>query len=238
MQISGSLFDYDISEIISNSSFTSLSAIRFYAVWGVHGFVNKLKIVTAIGKRPIYKSMRDCWGETHTLLDVDSTFNNERCSMDCNETVFQMPEYRNLPQNRQETTCSHHICYNHQLRGLASHWNSTDHNTAMNTRWKVIPRNQTESICVSCWMQHSYTPLIWKNIRNKVVHVFNYVSCHEEVQRSGGLAPHIINYGDRLRWVVNSTLRPLYPLLPIVKGIGRGSECHGEEKNLLSMPGI
>jgi len=29
--------------------------------------------------------------------------------------------------------------------------------------------------------------------------------------RSGGIVPHILNFGTRCRWVVGFTPRPLYP---------------------------
>jgi hypothetical protein len=41
--------------------------------------------------------------------------------------------------------------------------------------------------------------------------VFNGVLCTEDESGSGSIAPLILNLNTRWRWVVNFTLRPLYP---------------------------
>jgi hypothetical protein len=40
---------------------------------------------------------------------------------------------------------------------------------------------------------------------------FNWAPHHEGILGNGGIAPHILHLGTRLRWVVSFTPQPLYP---------------------------
>jgi len=46
--------------------------------------------------------------------------------------------------------------------------------------------------------------------KGEVFPVLNYEPRHEDVLRSGGIAPRVLDFGTRWRWVVSFTPRPLY----------------------------
>jgi len=61
----------------------------------------------------------------------------------------------------------------------------------------------------------SYLVCIPWNNYSRVVPVLSQAPCHEDLWGNGGIAPCILNFGTRKRWVVSSTSRPLcsqYPL--------------------------
>jgi len=51
-------------------------------------------------------------------------------------------------------------------------------------------------------------------VKLKVAPVLNLAPCHEDVYDSGGMAPYVLNLGNRRSWVVNLTpgMEPLLPM--------------------------
>jgi hypothetical protein len=81
--------------------------------------------------------------------------------------------------------------------------------------------------------------------KNKVISLlFNWTLCNEGVLGSGGIAPRILDFGSRWRWLVSFTPQPLYPQgkspwYPLRRRLGgpqsRPGQC-GEEKNSQPLP--
>jgi hypothetical protein len=73
-----------------------------------------------------------------------------------------------------------------------------------------------------------------------------WASRHDDILGSGGIAPRILDFGNRWRWVVSFTPWPLYPQgkspwYPLDRRLG-GTQSRsgrgGEEKNSQPLPGL
>jgi hypothetical protein len=81
-------------------------------------------------------------------------------------------------------------------------------------------------------------------VKVKVRLFFSRAPRHEGILGSGGIAPHILDFGTRWRWMVSFTHRPLYPhgkrpWYPLDRLVGPQnlSRHCGEKKNSQPQPG-
>jgi hypothetical protein len=74
----------------------------------------------------------------------------------------------------------------------------------------ILNHHRSVSQSVSPVKSHhiSYSP---STPKIKLFLCFNWAPRHEGVLGSKGIAPHILDLDTRRRWVVNFTIRPLYP---------------------------
>jgi hypothetical protein len=81
-----------------------------------------------------------------------------------------------------------------------------------------------DTTVIAKWQKSISEDLTWEG-KGKVVPVLNYAPRHEDVLRSGGIDPRILDLGTRWRWVVSFTPRSLYlqgksPLYPLDRRLG------------------
>jgi hypothetical protein len=76
------------------------------------------------------------------------------------------------------------------------------------------------------------------NLKVNLSTCFNWAPHHEGIFGSGVIAPHILDFGTRWRWVVSFTPRLWYPLDRRLGGPQSRSGRGGEEKNSQNLPGL